>query len=358
MLQLAFCVLLSAGAAAELMDVRVATVTLTLRRPDADRLRGPARARADAPAPARRRRRRRLGRGGAAASPTTASRPPRCATPSRPTRRSCATATAIRRADLLERCRIVADVRPGARRGRPRALGPRRQPRGQAGQRADLRRPRPPRCASTRRSRPRTARTPPSRRAAAASAGYTCVKVKVGIGDDAGRRGRRARRGRPADGAAPGRQRRLGGRRGGRVDQRARAGRARARRGARPRRRSAMRQVRDRVAVRVAMDETARPAGLADRQGRRRGVPEGLALRRDLAAAGPGRARARLGRRRLPRLDLRRAARHRRRRPLRRGAEDHRGLRAGDARAVRRRAHRLPVEDGAIAVPAQPGLGV
>ena len=35
--------------------------------------------------------------------------------------------------------------------------------------------------------RRRTARAPPPQAAAAARAGFTCVKVKVGVGDDAGR---------------------------------------------------------------------------------------------------------------------------------------------------------------------------
>ena len=121
----------------------------------------------------------------------------------------------------------------------------------------------------------------------------------------------------------------------------------------------AMRQVRDRVAVRVAMDETAgQPGSLTAK------VADAVCLKvsrcggisRLLAQAALVRA---VGRRRLPRLDLRRPARHRRRRPLRRRAEDDRRRAAwGRSSLFADELTVLPVEHGAIAVPAQPGLGV
>ena len=96
-----------------------------------------------------------------------------------------------------------------------------------------------------------TARAPPTQAAAAARDGFGCVKVKVGIGDDAGRR-RRGARPRPAPTSrcawtrtAPGTSTR-------RVppDRRARAGRARARRGAGPRARGHARGARARRGAR------------------------------------------------------------------------------------------------------------
>ena len=242
-------------------------------------------------------------------------------------------------ADLLERCRIVADVPQalaavdlalwdlaGNREGKPVSELISDDPDTEVRVNATI---------------PAEDRTHAAEQAAAAA--QRGLLVRQGQGRHRRRRrpgGRRARRGRLARWScawtptAPGRSTRP------------------SRRSTRSRRRassssrspctacSAMRQVRDRVAGARGDGRDRRPAGLADRQGGRRGVPEGLALRRDLAAAGPGRARARVRRRRLPRLDLRRAAGHRRRRPLRRRAEDDRGLRAGDARAVRRRADR------------------
>ena len=102
---------------------------------------------------------------------------------------------------------------------------------------------RPARRRSTRRSAPRTARAPrPQAAAAAARAGFGCVKVKVGIGDDAGRVA--AVRAAVGPGRRdPGRrQRRLvDAGRGARQPPRARARRARVRRGAGARRRRAAR---------------------------------------------------------------------------------------------------------------------
>ena len=69
---------------------------------------------------------------------------------------------------------------------------------GHAGGAADRRRGAAPRSPSTPRSAPRTARARPRRPPRAVRAGFRCVKVKVGIGDDAGPARRGARGGRAA----------------------------------------------------------------------------------------------------------------------------------------------------------------
>ena len=274
------------------MDVRVASRHADLRRPAARPRSGRcasaswcscACAIATAPSagarpPARALRRRPARRGARRAS--------------RPTRRSCATATRSPAADLLERCRDRRRPAAGARRGRPRAVGPRRQPRGQAGQRADHRRPR---RRGPRQRHDRAPRTAPARPAGRRrrERGLRCVKVKVGVGDDAGR----VAAVRAA--AGPEMELRLDANGAWEVDEAVAAiealapaglelveepvhGVAAMRAGPRPRRR-ARRDGRD-----------GRRARLADRDGRRRRLPEGLALRRHLAAARPGRARPRV----------------------------------------------------------------
>ena len=141
-------------------------------------------------------------------------------------------------ADLLERCRIVADVPQalaavdlalwdlaGNREGKPVSELIADDPDTEVRVNATI--PAEDRAHAAEQA------------AAAASAGYTCVKVKVGIGDDAGRVAAVRAAAGAADGAAPGRQRRLGGRRGRRLDPGARAGGPRARRGAGPRRQRA-----------------------------------------------------------------------------------------------------------------------
>ena len=131
MLQLGFCVLLSIGPAAELMDVRIASLILRFARP-LETAYGELHERELRPAaPARRRRRRRLGRGRAARA--LRRRPARGgargarglrADPAR--RRRPARRRAPRRLPRRRR------PPPGARRRRPRAVGPRGQPRGPA----------------------------------------------------------------------------------------------------------------------------------------------------------------------------------------------------------------------------------
>ena len=146
--------------------------------------------------------------------------------------------------------------------------------------------------------------------AAAARAGFRCVKVKVGIGDDAGRVAAVRAAVGPDDGDPGRRQRRLGDARGG-----ARATCARWRR---PGSSCAEEPVHGVEALRAVRADVAG----ADRDGRdgrrarrrrlrrgRRGLPEDRALRRDLrrAARRPRGARGR--HRGLRRLDLRRPAR-------------------------------------------------
>ena len=102
--------------------------------------------------------------------------------------RCCATpARAPSHAELLAACAAERDLPAGARGDRPRAVGPRRAARRAAG-RAPARRGRGgARARSTRRSAPRTARARRRRPRPRRPPGFGCVKVKVGIGDDAGR---------------------------------------------------------------------------------------------------------------------------------------------------------------------------
>ena len=131
----------------------------------------------------------RLGRGGAARAlrRRPARRPsPRRWTPTREVLRDAGPRAG--HAELLAACAAERDLPAGARGDRPRAVGPRRAARRAAG-RAPAR-PRARRGARAgqrddRRRGPRGAR--PRRRRPPAAAGFGCVKVKVGIGDDAGR---------------------------------------------------------------------------------------------------------------------------------------------------------------------------
>ncbi len=173
--------------------------------------------------------------------------------------------------------------------------------------------------------------------------------VREGQGRPRRRRGarrRRARRGRPADGAAPRRQRRLGAST--RRSRRSRRSRRPGSSSSRSRCTASRRCARCATASRCAWRWTRRPAepGSLTASGRRRGLPEGLALRRHLGPARPGRARPRVGRRRLPLLDLRRAARDRGRGALRGRAAPERRVRARHARAVRRGARGPPGDGG------------
>ena len=79
----------------------------------------------------------------------------------------------------------------------------------------------------------------------------------------------------------------------------------------------AMREVREQVAVRVSIDETAGEHGALDRRSRRRDLPEDLQMRRHCRPLGSGDARARHRRRGLPRVDARWPAGDRRGRPRR-----------------------------------------
>ena len=127
-----------------------------------------------------------------------------------------------------------------------------------------------------------------------------------------------------------------------RDDRGARGGRPRARRGAGPRAARAARAAR----ARRGADRDGRDGRRAGRAGLRRGgrgLPQDRALRRDLGAAGLRDARARVGRRALRRVDVRRAAGDRRGAARRRRAADRRRLRPVDARPLRRlRAQRSP----------------
>ena len=191
--------------------------------------------------------------------------------------------------------------------------------------------------------------------AAAARAGFTCVKIKVGIGDDAGRVAAVRAAVGPGGRAAPGRQRRLE-RRGGRASDRgAGPGRARAGGGARARRRGAARSARPRRRARGDGRDGA-PVRIADREGGRRRVPEGVALRRHLRPAGPGRPRPRL---RAPTCTSPRpsTARWGSRPPC--TAPPPCGRRPprawGRSSSSRTSSTCSSLEDGAIAVPAKPG---
>ena len=85
--------------------------------------------------------------------------------------------------------RVRGGARPagGARGDRPRALGPRRAARGAPGRAAARGGRGGARSRSTRRSARRTARARPRRRPRRRARASRCVKVKVGVGDDAGR---------------------------------------------------------------------------------------------------------------------------------------------------------------------------
>ena len=196
--------------------------------------------------------------------------------------------------------------------------------------------------------------------ARAAREGFGCIKLKVGVGDDAGRvaaaraaagprsrcdltptaRGPPTRRWRRSTALAPAGPR---ARRGADARSRRHARGARAHRGARRDRRDRRRAGR----------------ALLGRRGRR--LPEGLALRRDRGPARRRHARARDGRGGVSRLDARRPDRRGGGAACGRGARLPRtaracglatlGLFAGPRRP-------LPVRDGAIALPAGSGLGV
>ena len=218
-LQLAFCVLLSAGLLAlTLSRARGSTVTpvrLALRAPlrtawgelrerellqvrlawSATATSGVGEAAPLEPLRRRAARRRRGGAGrlrrGAARRRRRAPATPSCSPPARPSA-TCPQALAAIDLALWDRA--------GRRAGRPVAHAARG---GRGGAR----------CRSTRRSAPRTARAPRRRRAAAARAGFGCVKVKVGHRRRRrpGRRGARGgRAGRWRSGStptAPGRRR-------------------------------------------------------------------------------------------------------------------------------------------------------
>ena len=136
MLQLLFCVLLSAGHPRELMDgSRSRARRCALRRRRCATAYGElAERELLAAALDGERRRRRLRRGGAARALR------RRVARARAARRSSATRPVAarrrrprRRASSLDACRAVDRPAAGAGRGRPRAVGPRRPPRGHAG---------------------------------------------------------------------------------------------------------------------------------------------------------------------------------------------------------------------------------
>ena len=242
-----------------------------------------------------------------------------------------------RRAARRLRRRAPAAARAG--RGRPRAVGPGGPPDRLPGRAADRRRGGRARCAvnaDAARGRPR------GRRRGRGGGRRGGLPLREDEGRHRRRRrprGRRARRGRRRDGDPGRRQRRL-----------ARRSTRRSPTCARWRPAGielceepihgieAMRAVRAKSPVPVAMDETAAERGAPGLRRRRRRVPEDRPLRRDLRAAarrprGPGG-----GHEGLRGVELRRAARHRRR-PARgrRAARLGPGglLRAGDARRVR-----------------------
>ena len=118
-------------------------------------------------------------------SPTTAYRSRRCAPRSTPT--PCWRGERADGASCSTACRAERRPAAGARRRRPRAVGPRRQARRAPGRGAAVERGRARRSPSTRRSAPRTARARRRRPRPRRRRASTCVKVKVGVGDDAGR---------------------------------------------------------------------------------------------------------------------------------------------------------------------------
>ena len=166
--------------------------------------------------------------------------------------------------------------------------------------------------------------------AEAARAGFTCVKLKVGVGDDAGR----VAAARAAGG--PQLELRLDANGAWEVEEAVRTIEALAPAGLElveepVHGTRALREVRDRVPVRIAMDETGdEPGAVAS------GAADAVCLkvappRRDLRAARDGRARAGDGRGGLPGVDVRRAAGHRGRRALRRRAAGPGAMRARNA---------------------------
>ena len=168
-------------------------------------------------------------------SPTTASRSIVRAPRWRPTAPVLSDGDGLDGGELLDACRAARRPPAGAGRGRPRAVGSRRAPGGDAGRGAARRHGAGARSRSTRRSARATARARPRRPRPRWRRASRCVKLKVGVGDDAGR----VAAVRAALG--PGVRLRLDAngawtvRGGGADDRRARAGGARARRGARPR---------------------------------------------------------------------------------------------------------------------------
>ena len=355
MLQLAFCVLLSAGLLTELMDVRVATVTLTFADPMRTAFGVLRKRELHAPAPARRRRRRRLGRGGAAGALRR-----RLAAK---VRDAFEAYEEILRdgdgnpaADLLERCRIVADVPQalaavdlalwdlaGNREGKPVSELIADDPATEVRVNATI---------------PAEDRAHAAEQAAAAAhAGYTCVKVKVGIGDDAGRVA--------AVRAAAGSQMelRLDANGAWEVDEAVSSILALAPAGLELVEEpvhgvKAMRQVRDRVPVRVAMDETAgQPGSLTAK------VADAVCLKVS-RCGGISRLLAQAALVRASGADVYLASTFDG--PLGIAAAVHcaAALRTtaacglGTLELFADELTVLPVQDGAIAVPEQPGLGV
>ena len=142
--------------------------------------------------------------------------------------------------------------------------------------------------------------------ARAAQLGFGCVKVKVGVGDDAGRVAAVRAAVGPARRAARGRQRRLGRRGSGARDRCARPGGPRARGGAHPRPGGGARGARARGGARGDRRDRGR-ARRARRGRRRRGLPEDLPLRGHRRPARRRRACQSLRRGGLPRLHARRA---------------------------------------------------
>ena len=131
------------------------------------------------------RRGQRLRRSGAAGAATTACRCKPCV---EALARCEARARGLRRqraaSRCCESCEALARAARGARRDRHGALGSRRATRRRAGVEAPWRRRARPRSRSTRRSAPSDPRRRRPRRLAATAAGFDCVKVKVGTGED------------------------------------------------------------------------------------------------------------------------------------------------------------------------------
>ena len=176
---------------------------------------------------------------------------------------------------LLDACRDAADL-PQALAAIDLALWDRAGRRaGPPVCRAARDRPARRRCRSTRRSAPRTARGAAARRPRAAADG---LRLREGQGRHrrrrrAGRGG--ARGGRAADGDPARRQRRLGRRGGGRaIEALAPAGLELVEEPVHGV--AAMREVRERVAARIAIDETIGESRRAGGRRRRRGLPEDL----------------------------------------------------------------------------------